>query len=70
MLNFDWLSGLSMGQAKAVVLGLFAVVLLLVWLLPADYIYRGAQDRKPWRNLRVWATGVVLLQAFLYWMLG
>ncbi|HFE52047.1 MAG TPA: hypothetical protein ENK07_01315 [Bacteroidetes bacterium] len=70
MLNFNWLSGLSMAQAKAIVLGLFALIVLLVWLLPNWYIYRGAADRKIWRNLKIWATIVVFLQAALYWYFG
>jgi|YelNatPaOPRAMG01_1025707.scaffolds.fasta_scaffold00031_33 hypothetical protein len=70
MLNFDWLAGLSMDQVKLLVMALFAVVIGWVWSLPSRYIYRGAPDRKGWRNLKLWATFVVLLQAFLYWTFG
>ena len=70
MLNFDWLAGLSMAQVKAIVMGLFFVVVVWIWLLPKRYVYQGAPDRRGWRNLKVWATLVVLIQALLYWTFG
>lgn len=70
MLNFDWLASVSMGQVKAIVMALFAVVVVWIWTLPNRYIYRGCERRSLWRNLKIWATLVVLFQAFLYWTFG
>jgi hypothetical protein len=55
MLNFDWLTGIPMGVAKGVFLVLFAVIGLLVLMIPSDYIYEGLQNPRWWHNLKLWA---------------
>ncbi|GBD94341.1 hypothetical protein BMS3Abin05_01947 [bacterium BMS3Abin05] len=66
MLNFNFLANVPLIWAKVIVLILFAVIFILVWLLPMDYIYKGAPDRKLIRNLKLWATLLVILYGFLY----
>jgi hypothetical protein len=55
MLNFDWLTGIPMGVAKGVFLVLFAVIGLLVLMIPTDYIYEGIENPRWWHNLKLWA---------------
>jgi len=55
MLNFDWLTGIPMGIAKGVFLVLFAVIGLLVLMIPSDYIYEGLENPRWWHNLKLWA---------------
>jgi len=55
MLNFDWLTGIPMGVAKGVFLVLFAVIGLLVLMIPSDYIYEGLENPRWWHNLKLWA---------------
>jgi len=55
MLNFDWLTGIPMGAAKGVFLVLFAVIGLLVLMIPSDYIYEGLENPRWWHNLKLWA---------------
>jgi hypothetical protein len=57
VLNFDWLSGLSVGAAKNIFLGLFVFIGILVLLIPNDYIFKGVKKRKWWLNLKLWALG-------------
>ena len=57
LLNFEWLSGVTMGTARGVFLVLFVVIGILVLLLPKDYIYEGVKDRRWWHNLKLWAIG-------------
>ena len=66
MLNFNFLANVPLIWAKVIVLILFAVIFILVWLLPMDYIYKGATDRKLIRNLKLWAALLVILYGFLY----
>jgi hypothetical protein len=56
MLNFDWLTGISMGVAKAVFLVLFAVIGLLILMIPSDSIYEGIENPRWWHNLKLWAV--------------
>lgn len=66
MLNFDWLSGISLSAAKGVIIGLFVLIGVLVFLLKNDYIVRGV-ERPTWRhNLKLWAIGVLGIIALTY----
>jgi hypothetical protein len=60
MLNFDWLRGVSPGQAKLVFLVLFVVIGLLVLMVPKEYMYEGLECPRWWHNLKLWAWGVLL----------
>ncbi|TFH00233.1 MAG: hypothetical protein E4H13_07995 [Calditrichales bacterium] len=68
MLNFDWLSGVSMGEAKAVFLILFALIGVLVLLVPADYAWEGVKVRKWYMNLKIWALGLLVFIAYVYYI--
>ncbi|UCF37548.1 MAG: hypothetical protein JSU96_01380 [Acidobacteriota bacterium] len=59
MLNFEWLSSLSMSAAKGVFLGLFLLIGALVALIPERQIYDGVEERRWWHNLKLWAWGVL-----------
>lgn len=62
----DWLNDLPLYWAK--VTGTAFFVLVIVWALrrPRNYIFRGAPDRKVWRDLRLWAAIVLVAQVVLY----
>jgi hypothetical protein len=66
MLNFDWLSGIPLPVAKWFVLLAFFGPLLFAFSLPRKYIYQGAQDQAPWRNLKVWVLLLVGAQVAVY----
>ena len=57
VLNFEWLAGVSKVAAKNVFLVLFVLIGILVLLIPNDYVFKGAQKRKWWFNLKLWALG-------------
>jgi hypothetical protein len=68
ILNFDWLGATSMGTAKAVFLGLFAVTGLIVLMIPKAYIHEGVEQPRWWHNLKLWAIGVLLFISAIYWI--
>ena len=53
ILNFEWLTGVSIGAAKNVFLVLFVLIGILVLLIPNDYVYKGIDKRRWWHNLRL-----------------
>ena len=57
LLNFEWLTGVSMSTSKNVFLVLSVVIGILVLLIPKDYIYEGVENRRWWHNLKLWAVG-------------
>lgn len=65
-----WLGGVPMSVAMACCLGLFFVALVWVWLLKRDFVFRGSPDRAWWRDLRIWATGVVIPYVVVYYLFG
>jgi hypothetical protein len=66
----DWLGGLPMWIAVACAVGLYVVALFWTWALSRDFVYRGAPDQKRWRDLRIWATLVILPYIAVYLWLG
>ena len=62
----DWLADLPLYWATIVASVFFAAVMIWVLLIPRKYIYRGASDGKRWRDLRIWAVAILLLQVALY----
>ncbi len=66
----DWLGGLPMWVALACAIGLYAVALIWVWFLRRDFVFRGAPDKRWWRDLRIWATLVTIPYVLVYLLLG
>jgi hypothetical protein len=68
MLNFDWLRGVSPAAAKAVFLILFAVVGLIVLMIPKEYVYEGVEHPRWWHNLKLWSLGVLAIIFSIYYI--
>ena len=68
VLNFERLSGLSIGAAKNVFLVLFVLIGIMVLLIPNDYIYQGVKKRRWWLNLKLWALADLALIFFTYYI--
>ena len=66
----DWLGTAPMSVAMACAVGLFVVALIWTWALNRDFIFRGAPDDAWWRDLRIWATLVVIPYVTVYLLLG
>lgn len=62
----EWLQQLPVWYAKVCAAVLFVSIVALVWSLPKNFVYQGAPDRKRWRDLRIWATILILAQFILY----
>lgn len=66
----QWLGGLPMWLAELSAIGLYVLALVWVWVLRSDFVFRGAPDRRPWRDLRIWATAVVIPYIVVYALWG
>ncbi|MCM4165452.1 MULTISPECIES: hypothetical protein [unclassified Arenibacter] len=68
MFNFDWLSGVSQETAKMIFLSLYALIGILVLILPTEYVYQGIakEDRHWWNNLKLWSIAVLCILASIY----
>ena len=65
-----WLGSLSMTVAMVCAIGLYLIAIAWVWTLPREFVFRGAVDQDRWRDLRIWATLVVLPYVVIYLWLG
>lgn len=65
---FAFVNGLPLWWAKVFALLIFAAAVAMVWLLPKAYVYaEGGQ--LPWqKDLRIWASLLLLVQLGLYWV--
>jgi uncharacterized membrane protein YhaH (DUF805 family) len=68
MLNFDWLSGISMTGAKAIFIGLFALIGILVLFIPNEYVYQGLKEHRWYHNLKFWAWALLFFIASVYYI--
>lgn len=66
----NWLGSLPMSVAMACALGLYAIAVIWVWRLQKEFVFRGAPDQKKWRDLRIWATLVVVPYVAVYILFG
>ena len=44
----------------------FILLAVLVWLIPKKLIYAQAPDQARWRDIRLWASILILMQVTLY----
>jgi len=44
----------------------FLALAVWVWLQPTGYVFEGAPDKKKWRDLRLWATVMIVVEAIVY----
>ena len=66
MLNFNWISDLSEGWARFLVIMAFIIPLIFAFMMKKKYIYRGAPDKQSWRNLKFWVLIIVAVQVAIY----
>ncbi|MBU0473721.1 MAG: hypothetical protein KKF62_06115 [Bacteroidetes bacterium] len=66
MFNFDWLSGIDLSVAKTFILCAFLAPLIFSLFLKKEYIYQGAVDVKPWRNLKIWIMILTIFMIGIY----
>ncbi|MDD2890972.1 MAG: hypothetical protein PHE49_10105 [bacterium] len=62
----QWLSGLSSIWVKGIATAFFLLMIIWAILLPKEYIFKGAPDKKLWRDLRLWAVIVLVVQIIIY----
>jgi heme A synthase len=62
----QWLHSIPLSCAKYIAGAFF--VLIIVWAIsrPKEYILKGSPDRKWWRDLRLWAAIILVVQIVLY----
>ena len=71
---WDWTSGIVMGVLGAIpltgvrvlIIALLASLALWALFLPADYAFKGSPSRSPWRDVRIWAAVVIILEIIPY----
>lgn len=62
----ELLSEVTIQQVKYLLIILFCLLILWVWRRPGKYIKSGAPDSAWWRDLRLWASAVLILQIGIY----
>jgi hypothetical protein len=65
-----WLASLPLWVAQASVLVILLLTALLVTRLHRRYVYIGAPDERPWRDLRVWSLLLLVPYFVIYVILG
>jgi hypothetical protein len=66
----QFLSSLPMWSAELCAICLFGLGIVFAWSLPKRFVYLGAPDQARWRDLRIWATAVLIPYMLIYLLLG
>jgi len=61
----EWVQTLPLAWANPITVVLFLILLGLCWLIPRDEVLADA-PRERWRDLRIWATVLIVVQLGLY----
>lgn len=63
---YEWLVSLPLFWAKIISIAGFAGMIIWVWFRPRSFIFQGAPDNRTWRDLRIWASLLMLIQIIIY----
>ncbi len=66
ILDFQWTHGFSLTTAHIFFMFFFLLVTVFAIHFKREYVYQGAEDEKPWRDLRIWAAVIMAIQVGLY----
>lgn len=67
-MSFQWLAGVDLAWAAALITALYLALLIWVMTRPKQMVLRGAPDRSRWRDLRLWILPLILIQIGLHWL--
>ena len=65
-----WLEALPVAWAMPLAVIAFVFLLGVVWAIPRELVLRGSTNDAPWRDLRLWATVLVVVQVAVYLAIG
>ena len=60
------LSAVPLQHARWFALALLLIPALATLRAPREFVFRGAPDQKPWRDLRIWVWVVILPYVLIY----
>ena len=66
MLNFNWANHVSETWARVFIITAFFIPFIFALTMKKQYIFRGAPDRKRWRDLKLWILILVIIQTIIY----
>ena len=62
----EWLAELPLVWGKVVAVVAFVGIAVWAWKRPKSFVYQGAPDSKRWRDLRLWASILMVVQIVIY----
>jgi len=66
ILDFRWAHDLSLSTARLFFMAFFVLITVFGLSMSREYVFRGAEDRALWRDLRLWVIVIMTVQFSLY----
>jgi len=63
---YEWLAGVPLFWGKIIAVAGFAGMIVWAWVRPRHFIFEDAPDRRTWRDLRIWASLLMVIQIVIY----
>ena len=60
------ISNLPVAWANYISIFGFVLLAILIWSIPLPKIFADATDHSRWRDIRIWASGLIALQVSIY----
>ena len=64
----DFVQHLQVTWANYLSIMCFILLAISIWLIPKQVVQFGNQPRSKFFDLRWWATTLIILQIFIYWI--
>ena len=65
-LEFHWTQNFETWMIKACFIAFFVSIACFVVWQKKEFVYMGAPDQARWRDLRIWALAILVLQTMIY----
>jgi len=65
----DFLGAIPLAYGRWIIVGFFVTAAGATLLLPAEFVFRGAPDRRWYRDLRWWSIAITLPYVIIYALL-
>ena len=66
ILEFHWTQNFELWMIKFCFVAFFMSIALFVLWQKKEFVYVGAPNHAKWRDLRLWALAILLMQTFIY----
>ena len=63
---YEWLTRIPLYWGKIISVFAFIGMIIWAWFRPRSFVFLEAPDQRGWRDLRIWASVLLVIQIIIY----